>query len=273
VAPAAKGLHQSPVDIITNDVEYDGHLLRTAIQTHYIPASCHTLVNTGHSIQVNVDGAKGSGYLSSWLEGGPYRHRYQLQQFHFHWGKTNTTGSEHLLDGKGFAGELHLVHWNTELFSSFSEASTSANGLAVLAVFFKVGKEHKHLNKLTRLLLSQSVSYSGDSVEISGGFDPAVLIPGNRSNYFTYSGSLTTPPCHESVRFVVFNDPIEVSAQQINVLRQMYTIKRSQQHQHQHQRRNDGGHDGTDCRMACNCRPVQPLNDRKIIASFPAHEQ
>lgn len=259
IAPAAKGLHQSPVNIVTTDAEYDGQLtpVQRPLKIHYIPASCRKLINNGHSVQVCVDG-KGSGYLYSWLEGGPYRHKYQLEQFHFHWGRSSQHGSEHLLDGKSYSGELHFVHWNIELFSTFAEAAKSANGLAVTGVFLEIGKENRYLKKLTDLL--PKVSYSGDEIQVSGGIDPSFLLPSDRSKYFTYIGSLTTPPCFESVRFVIFNDPIEVSETQMNAFRQMNTYKKNQ--------RPTGRDEYSGGKLLTNFRPPQPLNDRKIIKSF-----
>lgn len=259
IAPAAKGLHQSPVNIVTSEAEYDAQLTpaNRPLKIHYIPATSRRLVNNGHSVQVCVDG-RGSGYLYSWLEGGPYRHKYQLEQFHFHWGRNSRQGSEHLLDGKSFSSELHLVHWNTEIFSTFAEAAKSANGLAVLGVFLQVGKENRFLKKLTDLF--PKISHSGDDIPIPGGFDPGCLLPGDRSKYFTYSGSLTTPPCFESVRFLIFNDAIELSEDQLNAFRQLNSYKRNQ--------KPEGSRDEFCGKMISNFRPPQPLNDRKIIKSF-----
>lgn len=90
------------------------------------------------------------------------KHKYKLEQFHFHWGSSATNGTEHALDGIRFASEvsfrsecevyrlvnrrpesptyrqLHLVHWNAELFPSFPEAVKASCGLAVLTVLIKV---------------------------------------------------------------------------------------------------------------------------------------
>jgi len=55
VAPAAEGLHQSPIDIKASDVIYDAQLNKCPLSIHYDPASCKTLVNNGHSLQVVVD--------------------------------------------------------------------------------------------------------------------------------------------------------------------------------------------------------------------------
>jgi len=44
-----------------------------------------------------------------------------------------------------------------------------------------------------------------------------VAAAADRSKYWTYCGSLTTPPCYESVRFLLFKDPIHVSEQQVRI--------------------------------------------------------
>lgn len=249
VAPAAKGLHQSPVNISQSETVYDKELPSKPLEISYVPVNSKTLLNNGHSVQVLIDGE------GSLLEGGPYNHQYRVEQFHFHWGQTSDIGAEHHIDGRTYAAELHIVHWNTELFSSFAEAAKSANGLAVLCIFIQAGQNNPAIKKLVDLL--PKVKFAGDKVEIPGGFDPSSLLPGDKSHYWTYSGSLTTPPCYESVRFLLFKEPIEVSEDQLNAFRQLVTHGRDDQCRDEYH-----GH------IVNNFRPTLPLNDRKILASF-----
>lgn len=251
VAPAARGLHQSPIDIRTEETMFDSHLQTKPLKIQYVPANSKTLINNGHSVQVVIDGE------GSLLEGGPYPHHYRVEQFHFHWGKTSQVGAEHLIDGKTHAAELHIVHWNSELFSSFAEAAKSANGLAVLCVFIQSGEEHPGLKKLVELL--PRVKFAGDKTEIPGGFDPKSLLPADMSKYWTYSGSLTTPPCYESVRFILFKEPIQVSEEQLNAFRQLVGHGKTEKTHHEDEYH---GH------IINNFRPPLPLNDRKVMASF-----
>lgn len=73
------------------------------------------------------------------LTGGPLgTDLYKLEQFHSHWGCTDDKGSEHTVDGISYAGELHLVHWNTTKYETFAKAASAPDGLAVLGVFFEV---------------------------------------------------------------------------------------------------------------------------------------
>lgn len=53
---------------------------------------------------------------------------------------------------------------------------------------------------------------------LTGSVDPEKLLPKNKS-YWTYLGSLTTPPCTESVTWIVFKEPIEVSPEQLDKFR------------------------------------------------------
>ena len=101
----------------------------------YVPENTKSLVNPGYCWRVDVNG-KGSE-----LCGGPlHDDTYVLEQFHCHWGCSDSKGSEHTVDGESFAGELHLVHWNHTKYRTFAEAAGQPDGLAVLGVFLKVSK-------------------------------------------------------------------------------------------------------------------------------------
>lgn len=249
IAPAAKGLHQSPINICPGDVKYEPWLAAHPLDISYAPSCGKSISNNGHSVQVSIDGQ------GSYVQGGPLKHKYCLEQFHFHWGGSEDKGSEHLIDGQHYSAELHLVHWNTELCTSFAEAAKAATGLAVVTVFLKTGaQENKNLAKLVSLV--SQVSYSQDSIPIPGGFDPASLLPEDKTKYWTYSGSLTTPPCYESARFLIFKQPIEVSDHQMHELRKLHCgTKEDKHHSADH--------------IVNNYRPVMPLNDRLVLSSFP----
>ena len=81
------------------------------------------------------------------MKGGPVEHEHKFLQFHLHWGKNDSEGSEHLVDGKSYSAELHIVNWNSQLYTSPAEAvkSNKQDGLIVLGIFLKV-------NNLFRIL-------------------------------------------------------------------------------------------------------------------------
>jgi carbonic anhydrase len=112
----------------------------------------------------------------------------------------------------------------------------SAQGqLAVVAVLFKEGKENAALKGVFATLPAKE----GATAKLDGGLNAGDLLPAVRA-YYGFMGSLTTPPCSEEVRWHVLKTPMEVSKAQLAAFRKLY---------------------------AMNARPVQPLNDRKVVLS------
>jgi hypothetical protein len=108
--PKANGNHQSPINIKTKIAVYDENLIKTkSLMINYDPLCCEELSNNGHTFQISCNGGK------SKIEGGPLKNPYSLLQFHFHWGKTNSEGSEHLIDNKSYASEVCIS--NDQLIS------------------------------------------------------------------------------------------------------------------------------------------------------------
>ena len=141
------------------------------------------ILNNGHTIQVNVD--KGC----SCSVGGV---SYDLLQFHFH------HPSEHLVSGKPFPMELHLVH-------------KAENGsLAVVGVFMTEGAK----NELLAPVFDGMPMTAAGEKSLTAGLDPSGLLPESRG-YYRYMGSLTTPPCSEGLTWTVFKTTIEASAEQM----------------------------------------------------------
>ncbi|KRT84942.1 hypothetical protein AMK59_144, partial [Oryctes borbonicus] len=127
--PQAAGPRQSPVDIRSVNTK----ILKTndCLSWKYEPKNMIDITNTGYGWKVHVN-SEGSE-----LVGGPLEDKYILEQFHCHWGETNDKGSEHTMNGKAYAGELHLVHWNASKYSSFAEAAEQPDGLTVLGIFLQ----------------------------------------------------------------------------------------------------------------------------------------
>ena len=106
--------------------------------------------------------------------------------------------------------------------------------LAVVAVLFKAGKENSALKPVFDHLPAKE----GETLKLDVAINPADLLPANRA-YYAFTGSLTTPPCSEEVHWQVLKTPVELSASQLGAFRKLYKM---------------------------NARPVQPLNDRKVLA-------
>ncbi|KAG8441875.1 hypothetical protein GDO86_010887, partial [Hymenochirus boettgeri] len=210
------------------------------------PQSAKVLVNSGHSFNVDFDDTENKSVLS----GGPLVGSYRLRQFHFHWGPSDDRGSEHKVDGVNYAAELHIVHWNSLKYSSYVEAAKQHDGLCVLGVFVKIGESNRLLERITDAI--NVIKYKGKRSPFTD-FDPSCLLPGCK-DFWTYPGSLTVPPLLESVTWIILKDPISITSEQLVTFRSLFRTSETGEEK--------GG------TMQTNHRPVQPLNNRKVRASF-----
>jgi carbonic anhydrase len=188
-AACNKGHEQSPIDI------RGAHLNKALppIEFHYISGGV-TMVNNGHAIQANV-------HPGSYIVAGGTR--YDLVQFHFH------TPSEEAVHGKYSDMDVHLVH-------------KSADGkLAVIAVRFIRDQDIPNAQLAT---LSEHLPRAeGKEEKIDEMVNPAGFLPADRG-YWTYTGSLTTPPCTEGVRWFVFEQEMPMSRTQYRLFTSIYKI-------------------------------------------------
>ena len=197
----AKGKSQSPLDIRGPFVK--GRMVVTA---DYKEGALRML-NNGHTIQVNVN--PGSKLRIDGIA-------YDLLQFHFH------RPSEEKIDGKPLAMVVHFVHKNAE------------GKLAVLGVLLKEGNENPGI----KTLWTHMPKAEGPEVEVEGvKFNPGNLLP-KEFDFYSYEGSLTTPPCTEGVRFFILKTPVNVAKEQV-----------------------------ADFPFKLNARPVQPQNGREIVTN------
>ncbi|XP_030766166.1 carbonic anhydrase-like isoform X1 [Sitophilus oryzae] len=241
--PEANGQRQSPIDIVPIDLKTINTNRR--LTWKYIPENVVDVTNPGYCWKVHVNGE------GSELSGGPLEGRYILEQFHCHWGKTNQEGSEHTINGEKYAGELHLVHWNASKYSSFNEAAKHPDGLCVLGVFLKPGRKNLELDKIVCQL--NKIQYMGETAKILVPVNPGAFLPQD-SGYYTYQGSLTTPPCSECVIWIVFKDPLEISQEQLESFRCLRSFCLEDQ----------CPCDEFKGYVKTNFRPTLPLNEREV---------
>lgn len=188
------GLQQSPIDLRDAiDAELkDFEIIYQDIplQTSLCEQSC---CNNGHSIQIDAPPDGGNRIT---LEG----QNFNLVQFHLH------HPSEHTVNGQRYPMESHFVYQNE-------------NGqFVVLGLLMKEGTENIALQPVWNAFRHETNTKSsgGDNVVSMGK-----IFPADRSCYH-YFGSLTTPPCSEIVRWVVFQTPIELSKSQISQSSQIF---------------------------------------------------
>jgi carbonic anhydrase len=197
------GKHQSPIDI--RDAK-PADLPAIRFDYHAAPLA---VADNGHTIQ--VDYAPGSTIDV----GGA---RYELVQFHFH------MPSEEKVDGKSHAMVAHLVHRNAE------------GKLAVVAVLLDGGGANAMIDTIWKHLPAEK----GRTVAVAGAsVDAIALLPADHG-YYTFEGSLTTPPCSEHVTWIVLKTPLRIANAEIDAFAKIYPM---------------------------NARPVQPTNGREIEES------
>lgn len=180
------GKRQSPIDIRDGiPVELD------PIAFDYRPTAFRVIDN-GHTVQVNVDA--GNGITVS-------GRRYELVQFHFH------RPSEERINGRQFDMSAHLVHKDPE------------GRLAVVAVLLNAGPANPVVQQVwNNLPLEKSLEQAAMQP-----IDLNRLLPEAR-HYYTYMGSLTTPPCSEGVLWLVMKQPAGVSREQVQVFSRLYPM-------------------------------------------------
>ncbi|KAM6413121.1 carbonic anhydrase 3-like [Pluvialis apricaria] len=240
--PIAKGRHQSPIEINNKDVHYDSSLLPWFAS--YDPGAAKTILNNGKTCRVVFD----DSFDRSVLRGGPLPGVYRLRQLHFHWGSSDDHGSEHVVNGVRYAGELHLLHWNPK-YSNYLDAVRRTDGIAVLAIFLQVGKTPKP--EMKRILEEINAIKTKGKEAPFPNFDPSILFPKSH-DYWTYHGSFTTPPCEECITWIVLREPIIVSSDQMAKLRSL----------------SKNAENEPDLPLVDNWRPTQPRYFRMVSASF-----
>lgn len=183
-AACATGRRQSPIDLgASADMAEDGPHMA------WRPVALSTENNNGHTVQVTPNSA---GHIT--LDGT----RYELAQLHFH------HPSEHTVDGAHAPMEIHFVH------------KAASGALAVIGVLVAEGAENRELAAIWAHMPGEE---GGHAERVTVHLPK--LLPKDPA-LWRYRGSLTTPPCSESVEWVVLQSPIEASAQQIEAFATLY---------------------------------------------------
>ena len=183
----AVGKRQSPIHIEDRDtLQGPAEVLGLL----YNPSSA-TVVNNGHTIQVDVNGDNTIVVRGS---------SYKLLQFHFH------HPSEERVNFKSFAMVAHLVHKNAD------------GQLAVVAVLLEPGQANALINKVWTFMPLDA----NDRVRMPPGvLDMNELLPDDK-RYYQFMGSLTTPPCSEGVLWMVLKKPVQISPAQLKLFGQLF---------------------------------------------------
>jgi carbonic anhydrase len=182
----ASGKRQSPIDI------RDGIALDLDPLVFDYKPSSFGVIDNGHTVQVNVAPGNAIEVMGR---------RYELQQFHFH------RPSEERINGRQFEMNAHLVH------------KDASGRMAVVAVLLERGAAQPLLQTVWNHLPLEK----HEELAARTPIDLNLLLPTDR-RYYTYMGSLTTPPCSEGVLWMVMQQPVPMSAQQIDIFSRLYPM-------------------------------------------------
>ncbi|XP_048007287.1 putative carbonic anhydrase 3 [Leguminivora glycinivorella] len=230
------GKHQSPINInvlrvkqvTLPDIEFVG--FDDSIDDVHV-------TNNGHTVLIEVDNEPHPR-----VRGGPLEGDYIFSQMHFHWGDNDTFGSEDKINHRSFPMELHMVFYKDE-YRTAKEAVKHSDGLAVLAFFYELDRhQHPAYDDITSALANVTEPHA--TVVMSNPFSFLNILPYDLRRYFTYRGSLTTPPCSEVVTWLDFEQPVRLAHEQIELFRELKSAHGKIRH---------------------NFRPIQPIGDRVVF--------
>jgi len=176
---ACNGTSQSPIDITNTTL--DGTLSLLQKNYHATPIN---FIHNGHAIELEYE-------VGSTLQLNGKT--YTLKQAHFH------GGSEHTVNGHRRPLEIHLVH------------QASETDLAVIGIFII---EDAAPNTFLNYFADSLPHHKDDRYETADTINIADFFPPS-PDYYTYSGSLTTPKCSEIVTWIVMKEPVKATAEQI----------------------------------------------------------
>uniref|UniRef100_A0A8C5QUX2 Carbonic anhydrase-related protein 10 n=1 Tax=Leptobrachium leishanense TaxID=445787 RepID=A0A8C5QUX2_9ANUR len=176
----AVGKRQSPVNIETSHMIFDPFLTPLRINTGGRKVS-GTMYNTGRHVSLKLD----KEHLVN-VSGGPLTYSHRLEEVRLHFGSEDGQGSEHLLNGQAFSGEV------TDSSNAFLNRMLSRD-------------------PITR------ITFKNDAYLLQG-LNIEELYP-ETSSFITYDGSLTIPPCYETASWIIMNKPIYITRMQMHSLR------------------------------------------------------
>ncbi|KAH8369974.1 hypothetical protein KR093_001719, partial [Drosophila rubida] len=162
---------------------------------------------------------------------------FSFYEISFRWSWYNGTGSEHTLDNEHFPMEMQCLHTD-----AIDHRHASSRGILIVSYMFTLARDNPFLDVIIEHLVS--VQTGGRHVEIAP-FPLCYLMPAFYTEFYSYHGSLTEPPCHRGAEWFISSMALAISERQLHEFRKLRTR--------------------SGARISRNARPVQPLCDRDVF--------
>ncbi|KAJ5980215.1 hypothetical protein N7481_007513 [Penicillium waksmanii] len=185
----SKGKNQSPIVIDTEDIDY---AKASDIHFHVPHANAAKFENLGSGLEVVLT----NGTLTT------KDNSYKLAQFHFH------TPSEHRINDEYYPMEVHFVF------------ESSASDIAVVGFVFELSQFGYSTPLFDNVFAHIDDIATPGTYTMTDNLDFSALTGHlNSHGIYQYSGSLTTPPCSESVAWFLSTEPLPLNVQSYNAVK------------------------------------------------------